>query len=617
MSFLAPFGLLLGLLAVPLAALYFLRLRRRKVAVSSLMLWHAVRRSEQLASPFQRFRRNLLLLLQLLALLLLVLAFARPYLQTEARLARAVVLVLDTSASMGATDGSAAGDTRFDQARAEARALLDELGPGDEAMIVSAGPVTEVVAPFTRDKGALSVALDGVRLTQAAASLEEGLRLALSLARTRPDVEVVVLSDGGPDDLSGLPAGEVDVRYLRTGTQATNAGIVALDLRRSPVSEAERQLFVTVQNQGDVANRGSVELFLDGELVGLRTERLDPSVPVAMVFDLPPLVTGVVEVKLSWPDDRLPADDTAYAVVARTAAHYVLLVGNDPLLARILAGDPRIDARQVPASGVTPELLAASDAVLFAGAVPDGIDGLSYAVLGPQHGGPVQFAAPQKAPRVVGWRRTHPLVRFTQWDKLVVGASYPVTDAAGMQPVVEGDWGPLVLAGERAGGRVVQLAFDPLQSDLPLRVAWPVFVMNTVGWLTEGRGTVSAASSLPTGQPYVRTLPEVEGSAVVSGPAPAVARLDEGVLRVTGLTDVGVYEVSAGDGAWRTRFAANLLSADESRIRPRADLTLGGGVAEASARAVQGRRELWRPLLLLALGVLLLEWLLYHRRAVA
>ena len=339
MSFLAPFGLLLGLLAVPLAALYFLRLRRRKVAVSSLMLWHAVRRSEQLASPFQRFRRNLLLLLQLLALLLLVLAFARPYLQTEARLARAVVLVLDTSASMGATDGSAAGDTRFDQARAEARALLDELGPGDEAMIVSAGPVTEVVAPFTRDKGALSVALDGVRLTQAAASLEEGLRLALSLARTRPDVEVVVLSDGGPDDLSGLPAGEVDVRYLRTGTQATNAGIVALDLRRSPVSEAERQLFVTVQNQGDVANRGSVELFLDGELVGLRTERLDPSVPVAMVFDLPPLVTGVVEVKLSWPDDRLPADDTAYAVVARTAAHDVLLVGNDPLLARILASD--------------------------------------------------------------------------------------------------------------------------------------------------------------------------------------------------------------------------------------------------------------------------------------
>ena len=613
MSFLAPFGLLLGLLAVPLAALYFLRLRRRKVPVSSLMLWHAVRRSEQLASPFQRFKRNLLLLLQLLALLLLVLAFARPFLETEAALARAVVLVIDTSASMGATDGA---PTRFDQARQEAAAILEELGPGDEAMIVAAGPVTEVVAPFTRDKGALSLALDQVELTQAAASLEEGLRLALSLARTRPDVEVVVLSDGGPDDLSGLPAGTAEVRYLRTGSSTTNAGIVALDLRRSPVSEAERQLFVTVQNQGDKAGRGSVEVFLDAALVGVRTERLDPGAPAAMVFDLPANASVVVEVKLSWPGDQLPADDHAFAVVSRRAAHDVLLVGNDPLLARILSGDPRIDARQVAAGAVTPQLLAAADAVLFAGAVPDGIDGLSYAVLGPQHGGPVSFAAPQKAPRVVGWRRTHPLVRFTQWDKLVVGASYPVTDAAGLQPVVEGDWGPLVLAGERAGGRVVQLAFDPLQSDLTLRVAWPVFVLNTVGWLTEGRGAVSAASSLPTGQPYVRVVPDVEGDPAVRGPGAAMARLDDGVLRVTGLDQVGVYDVAVGE-AFRTRFAANLLSADESRIRPRGDLTLGSGAAVGAAVERAGRRELWRPLLLLALGVLLLEWVVYHRRAVA
>jgi len=612
MSFLAPLGLLLGLLAVPLVALYFLRLRRRKVPVSSLMLWHAVRRSEQLASPFQRFRRNLLLWLQLLALLLLVAAFARPYLQTEVRQARSVVLVIDTSASMGATDGQ---PTRFDQAVSEARALLDELGPEDEAMVVSAGPVTEVVAPFTRDKGALGVALDSVRLTQAAASLEEGLRLALSLARTRPDVEVVVLSDGGPGDLSSLPAGDTEVRYLRVGTSTNNAGIVALDLRRSPVSEVDKQLFVTVRNLGEASGRGSVELFLEGELIGVRTERMDPDTPVAMVFELPAAAIGVVKVKLSWPGDQLPADDEAYAVVSRSAAHDVLLVGNDPLLAKILANDPRIDARQVSAGGATPELLAAADAVLFAAAVPDGVEGLSYAVLGPQLGGPVRFGAAREAPRVVGWRRTHPLVRFTQWDRLVFGASHTVEDAAGLQPVVEGDWGPLVLAGERAGGRVVQLAFDPLRSDLPLRVAWPVFVLNTVGWLTEGRGAVSAASSLPTGHPYVRVLPEAEGTAEVEGPGPAVARLDEGVLRVTGLDDVGVYEVQAG--SYRTRFAANLLSDSESRIRPRGDLTLGSGASEVATVEAAGRRELWRPLLLLALGVLLLEWLAYHRRAVA
>ncbi len=612
MSFLAPLGLLLGLLALPLAALYFLRLRRRKVRVSSLMLWHAVRKSEQLASPFQRFRRHVLLLLQLLVLAALVLAFARPFLQTETSLSRSVVLLLDTSASMGATDGA---PLRFDTARAEARALLDELGPADEAMIVTAGPATEVVAPFSRDKGALRLALEGVEVTQAEGSLEEGLRLALSLARTRADVEVVVLSDGGPDDLGGLPAGAADVRYRKVGSSETNAGILALDLRRSTVSEQLQQLFLTVQSFGGPEGRGTVEVYLDSELVGMRTERLAPGDPVAMVFDLPVGATGVLRAHLTLPGDQLPADDEAFALLDRRAAHDVLLVGGDALLSRLLANDPRIDARRVAAHAVTPELLQTADAVLFAGAVPDrGLDGLSYAVLGPQHGGPVRFGGVKAAPRVLDWRRAHPLLRFTQWDRLVITESHAVEDAAGLVAVVEGDWGPLVLAGERRGGRVVQLAFDPFRSDLPLRVAWPVFVMNTVGWLTEG-DQGEAAGQLSTGSAWVRTVLDAQGTPVVSGPGRPVARLDDDVLRVTGLTQVGLYEVRLG--ALRERIAANLLSADESRIAPRANLTLAGGDADGVAQASVGRQELWRPLLFLALALLLLEWFVYHRKAVA
>jgi hypothetical protein len=94
-----------------------------------------------------------------------------------------------------------------------------------------------------------------------------------------------------------------------------------------------------------------------------------------------------------------------------------------------------------------------------------------------------------------------------------------------------------------------------------------------------------------------------------------VARIDDEVLRVTGLTQVGVYDVEVG--RWRQRLAANLLAEGESRIAPRSTLTLGAGGQTQAATASLGRRELWRPLLLLALVVLLVEWLLYHRRAVA
>ena len=133
MSFLAPLALLLGGLAAPLVALYFLKLRRRRVTVPSVLLWQAFEKTERLASPFERFRRNLLLWLQLAVLLLLVLAAARPYLETRVATARSVVLVLDRSASMGATD---LRPTRFDAAVQAAGDLVDGLGPSDEAMLI-------------------------------------------------------------------------------------------------------------------------------------------------------------------------------------------------------------------------------------------------------------------------------------------------------------------------------------------------------------------------------------------------------------------------------------------------------------------------------------------------
>ena len=91
MNFIAPLGLALGALAIPLVAMYFLKIRRRRVQVPSLLLWEQFAKNEQLASPFQKFRRHILLWLQLLILLLMILAFARPYISGHFQGGRAVV----------------------------------------------------------------------------------------------------------------------------------------------------------------------------------------------------------------------------------------------------------------------------------------------------------------------------------------------------------------------------------------------------------------------------------------------------------------------------------------------------------------------------------------------
>src|SRR6476620_273292 len=104
MPFATPLALL-GLLFVPaVIAMYLLRLRRRETVIPSTVLWQRLVADVEANAPWQRLRRSLLLLLQLLLVLVLVLLAARPFLEHEAGLARDLIVIVDTSASMGATD---------------------------------------------------------------------------------------------------------------------------------------------------------------------------------------------------------------------------------------------------------------------------------------------------------------------------------------------------------------------------------------------------------------------------------------------------------------------------------------------------------------------------------
>ena len=104
MGLLAPLGLALAGLSIPILILYMLRLRRRDVLVSSTLLWQRLLRDREANAPWQRLRQSLLLFLQLLILALLTLAMTRPFVPAPVVVSGSVVVLLDTSASMQARD---------------------------------------------------------------------------------------------------------------------------------------------------------------------------------------------------------------------------------------------------------------------------------------------------------------------------------------------------------------------------------------------------------------------------------------------------------------------------------------------------------------------------------
>jgi hypothetical protein len=165
----------------------------------------------------------------------------------------------------------------------------------------------------------------------------------------------------------------------------------------------------------------------------------------------------------------------------------------------------------------------------------------------------------------------------------------------------------------------VALGFDVRESDLPLRAAWPLFLVNSVNWFTDEDATYLSSFQtgdvwrVPVGVGTVASLKRPDGK-VVSVP------VHEGRAVYQG-DKAGFYELTMSSGTaarpetYRTTFAANLLDATESHIAPADALTVDGKTAgPVLGFRVGVRREMWIYLVILAVMLTVLEWATYHRR---
>ena len=166
----------LFLLTVPLIILYFLKLKRPRLDVSSLVLWRRVINDQRVNSPFQKFKRNLLLWLQLAALALVTLAAMQPFWSAADKRAQYIPVLIDCSASMGATTTS--GRSRLDIAKQRVRRLIDDLLPDQRLCLISVGSTARRLTEFTDNRRELLQALDGLE--------EEYVRHQREMARPKP-----------------------------------------------------------------------------------------------------------------------------------------------------------------------------------------------------------------------------------------------------------------------------------------------------------------------------------------------------------------------------------------------------------------------------------------------
>ncbi|MBI5477810.1 MAG: VWA domain-containing protein, partial [Deltaproteobacteria bacterium] len=200
---LAKLAAIFGAVAVALIVLYILKLRRRRVEVPFARLWAQVAGQKESTALLMRLRRLVSLLLQLVFVALLVLAVGDPRLGVTALAGRSVVLVVDASASMKATDGT---PTRLDAAKREARKLARGLGGADLCMVVRMDGQPGPLTGFTGDGPMLLRAIDGIEASDTPADLLGALRFAADALRGRQHPELIIIGDGAypPDEVAAV-----------------------------------------------------------------------------------------------------------------------------------------------------------------------------------------------------------------------------------------------------------------------------------------------------------------------------------------------------------------------------------------------------------------------------
>jgi hypothetical protein len=244
MGLLAPLTLLWLLpLAGAIILLYLLKLKRKEKVVSSVFLWRQAIQDVQANAPFQKLRKNLLLFIQLAVLLIVMMALARPFARAVGLSGQNMVLIIDSSASMKATD---VGKSRFGEAKRIALASVDKMGRGDSMLVIAASSKTHVASAFTTDKKALVAAISTLEPSDTRANLREAMVLALSLVAKKKNPQIVVLSDGGFAPVTDIQPGTAKINFIRLGRRSDNVGIVALDARKT--LSGTQQVFIGIRN---------------------------------------------------------------------------------------------------------------------------------------------------------------------------------------------------------------------------------------------------------------------------------------------------------------------------------------------------------------------------------
>jgi hypothetical protein len=602
---------LMGVISAGVVALYLLDRSKRRQVVATLRFWTAADVSTELKRR-HRIQQPWSLLLQLLSLALLLLAVAGPRWGGQVIASRDHVLILDTSAWMGARTRNG---TLMDDAKTAARAYVRALSGSDRVMIVRADALATPATPFESNRQVLLHAIDDSQPGGSQLNLSQAFEFAERAQKLQSQKPGEIVFAGGgrvaeeEATLQTLPA---NLRVLGVTAVPENVGLRKVGLRRSPSAPDTWEIFVAVKNYGTRPRTVDLALQFGGAAAGSRRIALKPGAEEQSSFSYRTAAAGYLEARIrpvGGPPDAFPQDDRAVIELpAQRPLHAIVYSAEPESLRALISSNSQISADfEAPAKY---DAQAKADIVVldrFAPSARPHAD--SIWIQPPPDGSPVAVKGTRSGVKLARWRPETVLGAGLRTKDVELDTAEIFAAAPGDIPVAESEEGPLVLA--RPGTpKIAVIGFHPLRSSMKYELATPLLMANILRWMAPETfrrwevqagtvGTVNVALDAGADPAGVRVLTEDQRTLPFT--------IEGRTLRFFSGAP-GTVRVLMGDR--ELVYSLTLPDVGEAVWRPPAGVRRG--IPRASAQAIAAT-DAW-PWLALAGGLgLLTDWLLFGR----
>src|SRR5580698_6609799 len=604
---------LFGVVGALSVALYLLDRTRRKQIVSTLRFWVEPGKAAPVTRR-SRIQQPLSLLLQLLGMLLLLLAIAEFQFGGSRNARRDHVLVLDTSAWMGANLPNRNNATLMDVARASALGWLRAVPTADRVLVVRADALATPATAWELDRRNVARAILESQPGATALNLSQSLQFASQLQKGSGSLPGEIVYDG-PGRISTREANNLSIpripafRVLAVDDNIENSGLRSVGARRSATDNGTWDVLVRARNYGKMPKLVNITLNFGHIPQGARPVELAPGEEKEVAFNVHTRAAGILEARL-YPKDAFGADNYAALELPELRSLHVIVYSDQPeALKPALASDSRVSAEFRRTVQYIPEPDNGSLVILQHFRPESRPQGNVLWIDPPPDKPPVAIQSRVEHPEGLRWEPDQPLTAGLRARDVQIDATSVFAPSPKDIRLAEINGGPIMVANVSSDGRsrTVVMGFDPFTSAMRYELTTPLLLANVLRWAAPDVfrdvdvGTQSAgAVSMPVvGKPPVQVL------------------TDSGVNLPYNVRDKSV-DFFAGQSARVRVIAGNTERVYSLTLPEMWDLKW---TPPASARhgipawndAIRRNRDWWPFLAALGAAVLIAEWIAYGR----